>query len=69
MLKQVCKEHDVPSLLVSKLLNAEFEIQGTSRHSKIFGNITKILSEEWRDDLNVIVKDLAKKRKEKEKVM
>ena len=69
LLKQVCKEHDVPSLLVSKLLNAEFEIQGTSRHSKIFGNITKILSEEWRDDLNVIVTDLAKKRKEKEKVM
>ncbi len=65
LLQQICKEHNVPSLLVSKLLNAEFEIQGSSRHSKIFGNIKKILSEEWRDNLDEIVTDLAEKRKEK----
>ena len=69
LLKQVCKDHDVPSLLVSKLLNAEFEIQGTNRRSKIFGKITKILSEEWRDNLDEIVKDLAKQRKEKESLL
>ncbi len=66
-LEKICAKNDVPQLLVSKLLNAEYESQGMSRHSKIYPKINKILSEEWRDDLDAVVKDLRdKKQKEKE---
>ena len=41
ILQQVCNKHKVPQLLVSKLLNAEFETQGMTRHSKVFGKLTK----------------------------
>ena len=57
---------EVPQLLVSKLLNAEFETQGMTRHSKVFGKIDKILREEWRDDYDEIMKDMIDERKEKD---
>tara|TARA_B100001750_G_scaffold224849_1_gene216257 strand:- start:340 stop:1776 length:1437 start_codon:yes stop_codon:yes gene_type:complete len=66
LLQQICKKHNVPQLLVGKLLNAEFETQGMTRHSKVFGKINKILSEEWRDDYDEIMKDMIDERKEKE---
>lgn len=68
ILQTVCGEHDIPYELVSKLLHAEFESQGMSRHSKIYGKIDKILSEEWRNDINEIVEDLKEKREDKSKV-
>jgi len=68
LLQQVCTKHNVPSKLVSNLLNAEFESQGTTRHSKVFGKIQKVLSKEWREDMNVIMKELTQERKEKESV-
>ena len=67
LLQQVCDKHKVPQLLVSKLLNAEFETQGMTRHSKVFGKINKILAEEWRDDYDEIMKDMINEREEKEK--
>ena len=66
ILQQVCNKHKVPQLLVSKLLNAEFETQGMTRHSKVFGKIDKILREEWRDDYDEIMKDMIDERKEKD---
>ena len=57
-LEEVCAQNNVPHLLVSKLLNAEYESQGMTRHSKIYPKINGILSEEWRDDLDAIVEDL-----------
>jgi len=66
LLQQVCNKHKVPQLLVSKLLNAEFETQGMTRHSKVFGKIDKILREEWRDDYDEIMKDMIDERKEKD---
>jgi DNA sulfur modification protein DndC len=66
ILKEVCDTHGVPQLVVSKLLHAEFESQGMTRHSKIYGKINKILSEEWREDVDVIIKDLKEKKNEKE---
>ncbi len=58
VLEQICHENNVPTLLVSKLLNAEHELQGMTQHSKIYPKINKILSEEWREDLDDIVRDL-----------
>ena len=48
ILADVCRKHNVSQVLVSNLLNAEFETQGITRRSKVHGKIKKILSKEWR---------------------
>ena len=67
ILDDVCMKNGVPKLLVSRLLHAEFDSQGMTRHSKVFTKIGKILSEEWRgeDKLGEITRELKKKRDEK----
>ncbi|MCJ8307373.1 MAG: DNA phosphorothioation system sulfurtransferase DndC [Nitrosopumilus sp.] len=67
ILDEVCKSNDVPKLLVSRLLHAEFDSQGMTRHSKIYPKIGKILSEEWRGEerLDEITKEIKEKRDEK----
>ena len=69
ILNKVCESNDVPKLLVSKLLHAEFDSQGMTRHSKVFTKIGKILSEEWRgfESLDIITKELKEKKDAKEK--
>lgn len=67
LLEEICTKNNVPQLLVSKLLNAEYESQGMTRHSKVYHKINKILSEEWRDDLDEIVKELKQKKEETKK--
>ena len=62
ILTGVCQENKVPQVLVSKLLHAEFSSQGMGKHSKVFKSINKILSEEWRDNLNEIVDGMKKER-------
>lgn len=66
LLTQVCTKHNVPAKLVTKLLNAEFETQGTTRHSKVFGKIKKTLSEEWRENLDEILSELREQKQEKD---
>ena len=66
ILAGICEENNVPSLLVSKLLNAEKDSHGMTSHSKIYPKINKILSEEWRDDIDEIVKDLKETKKNKQ---
>ena len=61
-LEEICVKNGIPNLLVSKLLNAEYESQGMARHSKIYPKINSILSEEWREDLDEIVQDLQDKK-------
>jgi DNA sulfur modification protein DndC len=68
LLGQVCQQHNVPTKLVGNLLNAEFETQGASRHSKVFGKIKKELSKEWREDMDEIMAELTQERKEKVEV-
>ena len=67
ILDDVCKKNNVPKLLVSRLLHAEFDSQGMTRHSKVFTKIGKILSEEWRgiEELDTIKKELKDKKDEK----
>ena len=63
VLEEICAKNDVPVLLVSKLLNVEYESQGMSSHSRVYGKINKILSEEWRDNLDDIIEDLQEQKK------
>ena len=65
LLEEICQQNDVPALLVSKLLNAEHESQGMAQHSKIYPKLNKILSEEWRDDLYEIIRDLESQKRTK----
>ncbi|KAF6243625.1 DNA phosphorothioation system sulfurtransferase DndC [Nitrosopumilus sp. b1] len=65
VLEDICNKNNVPQLLVSKLLNAEYESQGMSKHSKIFPKLDKILSEEWREDIDEIIQDLKKQKQDK----
>ena len=53
-------------MLVSNLLNAEFETQGITRRSKVHGKIKKILGKEWREDFDEIMEDMMDERKDKE---
>jgi DNA sulfur modification protein DndC len=68
ILNKVCESNDVPKLLVSKLLHAEFDSQGMTRHSKVFTKIGKILSEEWRgfEEIDTITKELKERKDKKE---
>ena len=65
VLETICQKNGVPSLLVSKLLNAEHESQGMTQHSRIYPKINKILSEEWREDLGEIMRDLESQKSAK----
>ena len=66
ILADVCKKHNVSQVLVSNLLNAEFETQGITRRSKVHGKIKKILGKEWREDFDEIMEDMIDERKDKE---
>lgn len=66
VLEEICQKNDVPYLLVSKLLHTEFESQGMAKHSKVYSQFSKILSEEWREDIDEIKRDLKERKKAKE---
>ena len=68
ILHQVCKKHDVPYPLVSKLLNVELDSRGARRHAQIFEKIRKEMTKEWRKDADEIMEELYKQRKEGESV-
>ena len=67
ILAQVATNNGVPQVLLSKLLDAEWDAQGMTRHSKVYDKINKILSEEWRpkEELSEIKKDMKERRREK----
>ena len=64
-LEEICTKNNVPVLLVSKLLNAEHESQGMTRHSQIYPKLNSILAEEWREDMGEIVRDLERQKRTK----
>ena len=67
ILAEVATNNDIPQVLLSKLLDAEWDAQGMTRHSKVYDKINKILSEEWRpkEELSEIKKDMKERRREK----
>jgi len=48
ILENLCKEKEVPPMLVMKLMTAELSARGMRRRSSIYPKIDKILREEWR---------------------
>lgn len=54
LLKNHCKEHDVPFDLVAKLLEAERQSMGVARRAKIHKKIASILGEEWRSEEEIL---------------
>jgi len=66
ILEHLCEQKNIPPLLVSKLLNEEFDSQGMTKHSQIYQKLNKILSEEWREDIDEIITDLKDQRKIKQ---
>ena len=66
-LEASCKKYDMPYELLARVLQVEFDMQGASNRQKVHTSLSKILSEEWRDDMTQAVSDAGeKKRKLKE---
>ena len=67
LLNEVAENNDVPQVLLSKLIDAEWDAQGMTRHSKVYDKLNSILNEEWREkeDLEEIKNDMRKRRDEK----
>ena len=67
LLNQVAANNDVPQVLLSKLIDAEWDAQGMTRHSKVYDKLNSILNEEWREkeDLEEIKDGMRKRRDEK----
>lgn len=61
LLHSICIEYDVPIELMTKLLEAERQSIGMARRSKIHKRIESILSEEWRDEEQIIDDNLRSK--------
>lgn len=54
ILESICKEHDVPFELMTKLLEAEKQSMGMARRAKIHKKIGSILGEEWRSEEEIL---------------
>ena len=65
VLEEICGRHGVPATLVSRLLNAEHESQGTARRAGVYRRINKVLSEEWREDMGEVIGDLERRKSAK----
>ncbi|KUG19210.1 3'-phosphoadenosine 5'-phosphosulfate sulfurtransferase dndc [hydrocarbon metagenome] len=50
LLDEMCKKHDVPIRLVTKLLDLEHQTQGMRRRAAVYSRIEDVLSEEWRSE-------------------
>ena len=67
LLQEVATNNDLPQVLLSKLIDAEWDAQGMTRHSKVYDKINSILNEEWRDKeaLEEIKDDMRKRKNQK----
>ena len=68
ILTEVATNNDVPQVLLSRLIDAEWDAQGMTRHSKVYDKLNQILDEEWRpkEKLDEIIVDMKKERQEKQ---
>ncbi len=58
LIDTAAKEHNVPTLLLRKLIDAERRAQGLRRRSDIYKQLNQILDQDWRDDATIAT-DLA----------
>ncbi len=63
VLEETCSKTGVPSRLVAELLNAELRYKDMARHTRVFKEINRILGQEWREDLDEIIRDLEERRR------
>lgn len=49
LLDRICKEHDLPTELMVKLIGVEKASHGLKRRHNIHSQLSKVLNEEWRD--------------------
>lgn len=49
LLDQICKEHEIPTELMVKLIGVEKASHGLKRRHNIHSQLSKVLNEEWRD--------------------
>lgn len=54
LLEGLCREYNVPFELVAKLLEAERRTDGMARRSDIHKQISSVLTEEWRDEEEIV---------------
>ncbi len=65
-LEAACAERSMPPLLLSRLINAEFEARGAGGRQKLHATIERIMKEEWRDDEEEVLADAQKKMEMRE---
>jgi len=53
-LGEICREQNIPTDMVAKLLEQERQLQGMHRRAGIFERIDSVLREDWRDEETVI---------------
>ena len=63
-LESSCRQHGMPYELLARSLQAEFDTQGMTRRQKVHDMLSKILTEEWRDDMGEAVKETAERKRE-----
>jgi len=56
LLDRICKEHELPTELMVKLIGVEKASHGLKRRHNIHNQLSKVLNEEWRD-LKTILSD------------
>ena len=62
-LTKACQEHKIDPVLAARLLHAESVTGDSGKRQSIHKIISKILSEEWRENTNVVLKDADEYRK------
>lgn len=50
LLDEICRKHNIPTQLASKLLDVEREIQGMTKRSSAYARIDAIFKQEWRPE-------------------
>ncbi len=68
LLEEACKEGDVPTELVAKLLDMERDLHGMLRRSNIMGKLDGILRQEWDSEEDVLRRIEAQKQQRAEGV-
>lgn len=60
LLEGICRANSVPTRLVTKLLDMELQTQGMNRRSSIYSKLDRVLSEEWRTEVEIL-RDVGKR--------
>ena len=54
LLESICEREGVPAELAVRLLNTESQHLGMARRAKIFGELERVLAEDWRSEEEAI---------------